>query len=295
VISHYPRMIISVVKIITDNNSPVLGLGLCSGSRYRILFTLKPVKMNEQTLQKMRQMKFFGMVRAFRTSMENGNLDKVTNDEMVSILIDSEWDDRNNRRIARQLRNARFRYKANVEQLHFDIDRNLDKNQLMRLAECAFIQRKENLLITGSTGIGKSYIASAIGNQACTLGYKVLYTNATKLFSRLKMAKADGSYIREIAKIERQDLLILDDFGLQPMDGYGRSVLMEIIEDRHGNRSTIITSQLPVAQWYEVIGEQTVADAILDRIVHDAHRIELLGESLRKSLTNKITEDVETI
>jgi DNA replication protein DnaC len=240
--------------------------------------------MNEQTLQKMRQMKFFGMVRAFRTSMENGNMDKVTNDEMVSILIDSEWDDRNNRRIERQMRNARFRYKANVEQLHFDIDRNLDKNQLMRLAECAFIQRKENLLITGSTGIGKSYIASAIGNQACTLGYKVLYANAAKLFSRLKMAKADGSYIREIAKIERQDLLILDDFGLQPMDGYGRSVLMEII-----------ASQLPVAQWYEVIGEQTVADAILDRIVHDAHRIELLGESLRKSLKNKITEEVETI
>jgi DNA replication protein DnaC len=245
--------------------------------------------MNEQTLQKMRQMKFFGMVRAFRASMENGNLDKVTNDEMVSIMIDSEWDDRNNRRIERQMRNARFRYKANVEQLHFDIDRNLDKNQLMRLAECAFIQRKENLLITGSTGIGKSYIASAIGNQACTLGY------TTKLFSRLKMAKADGSYIREIAKIERQDLLILDDFGLQPMDGYGRSVLMEIIEDRHGDRSTIITSQLPVAQWYEVIGEQTVADAILDRIVHDAHRIELVGESLRKSLKNKIIEDVETI
>ena len=108
------------------------------------------------------------------------------------------------------------------------------------------------------------------------------------------MAKADGSYIREIAKIERQDLLILDDFGLKPMDGYARSVLMEIIEDRHGNRSTIITSQLPVAKWYEVIGEQTLADAILDRIVHDAHRIELLGESLRKSLKNKITEEVET-
>jgi len=239
-------------------------------------------------------MKFFGMVRAFRTTMENGTIERLTTDELVSMLIDSEWDDRNNRRIERQLRNARFRYKANVEQLHFDIERNLDKNQLMRFAECIFIQRKENILITGSTGIGKSYIASAIGNQACTLGYKVLYANTTKLFSRLKMAKADGSYIREIGKIERQDLLILDDFGLQPLDGYGRSVLMEIIEDRHGNHSTIITSQLPVAQWYEVIGEQTVADAILDRIVHDAHRIDLVGESLRKSLTNKIKENVET-
>jgi DNA replication protein DnaC len=250
--------------------------------------------MNEQTLQKMRQMKFFGMVRAFRTSIENGSMIQMTGDEMVSMLVDAEWDDRNNRRIERQMRNAKFRYKANIEQLHFDIDRNLDKNQFMRMAECTFIGRKENLLITGSTGIGKSFIASAIGNQACTLGFKVLYANTTKLFIRLKMAKADGSYIREIAKIERQDLLILDDFGLQPLDASNRSVLMEIIEDRHGNRSTIITSQLPVAQWYEVIGEQTIADAILDRIVHDAHRMELVGESIRRRQRNKNVETVES-
>ena len=250
--------------------------------------------MNEQTLQKMRQMKFFGMVRAFRTSIENGSMIQMTGDEMVSMLIDAEWDDRNNRRIERQMRNAKFRYKANIEQLHFDIDRNLDKNQFMRMAECTFIGRKENLLITGSTGIGKSFIASAIGNQACTLGFKVLYANTTKLFTRLKMAKADGSYIREIAKIERQDLLILDDFGLQPLDASNRSVLMEIVEDRHGNRSTIITSQLPVAQWHEVIGEQTIADAILDRIVHDAHRMELVGESIRRRQRNKNVETVES-
>lgn len=239
-------------------------------------------------------MKFFGMVRAFRTSIENGSMIQMTGDEMVSMLVDAEWDDRNNRRIERQMRNAKFRYKANIEQLHFDIDRNLDKNQFMRMAECTFIGRKENLLITGSTGIGKSFIASAIGNQACTLGFKVLYANTTKLFTRLKMAKADGSYIREVAKIERQDLLILDDFGLQPLDASNRSVLMEIVEDRHGNRSTIITSQLPVAQWYEVIGEQTIADAILDRIVHDAHRMELVGESIRRRQRNKIVETVES-
>lgn len=239
-------------------------------------------------------MKFFGMVRAFRTSIENGSMIQMTGDEMVSMLIDAEWDDRNNRRIERQMRNAKFRYKANIEQLHFDIDRNLDKNQFMRMAECTFIGRKENLLITGSTGIGKSFIASAIGNQACTLGFKVLYANTTKLFTRLKMAKADGSYIREVAKIERQDLLILDDFGLQPLDASNRSVLMEIVEDRHGNRSTIITSQLPVAQWYEVIGEQTIADAILDRIVHDAHRMELVGESIRRRQRNKNVETIES-
>jgi len=249
--------------------------------------------MNEQTFQKMKQMKFYGMVRAFNTSMENGSMTGMTPDELVSMLVEAEWDDRNNRRIERHIRNARFRYKANIEQMHFDIDRNLDKNQFVRLSECVFIQRKENLLVTGSTGSGKSYISSAIGNQACTLGYKVFYANTSKLFSKLKMTKADGSYIREVAKIERQDLLILDDFGLQPLDATSRQMLMEIIEDRHSNRSTIITSQLPVDQWHEVIGEQTIADAILDRIVHDAHRIELTGESIRRQ-KRKNMEIVET-
>lgn len=126
------------------------------------------------------------------------------------------------------------------------------------------------------------------------MGFKVLYASSAKLFTRLKMAKADGSYIREISKIERQDLLILDDFGLQPLDASSRSVLMEIIEDRHGNRSTIITSQVPVTEWHDVIGEQTIADAILDRVVHNAHRMELEGESLRKRQRNKITENVES-
>jgi DNA replication protein DnaC len=247
--------------------------------------------MNEDTMQKMRQLKFYGMCHAFKTCLENGRNTAFTADELISFLIDAEWEDRNNRRIERNVRNARFRYKANVEQLIFDAERNLDKNQLMRFAECTFIDKAENILITGSTGIGKSYIASSLGNQACTLGYKVLYASAEKLFSRLKMAKADGGYIKEIARIEKQDLIILDDFGMQPFDNSSRSALMEIIEDRHDKRSTIITSQLPVQQWHDAIGEKTVADAVLDRIVHDAHRIELVGESLRKrKAINKKTE-----
>ena len=146
----------------------------------------------------------------------------------------------------------------------------------------ASTKNKENVMITGSTGIGKSYIASAIGQQACTLGYRVIYYNATKLFAKLKIAKADGSYISEIGKMERQQLLILDDFGIQPLDAQNRAALMEIIEDRHEHASTLITSQVPVSKWYEVIGEKTIADAIMDRIIHNAHRIELTGESLRK-------------
>ena len=238
--------------------------------------------MNANTLDKMRKLKFFGMFRAFKASMETDLLNNYTADEMIAHLIESEWDDRQNRNVERRLHNARFRYKASVEEMYYHADRNLDRNQIRRLAECTFITRQENLLITGSTGIGKSYIASALGHQACMMGYRVLYTNTAKLFAKLKMAKADGSYIKEITRIERQQLLILDDFGIQPFDHQSRASLMEIIEDRHGKMSMIITSQLPVSKWYEVIGEKTIADAILDRIIHDAHRLELKGESLRK-------------
>ena len=222
------------------------------------------------------------MTAAFKASLEDGRKVNLTADELISFLVDAEWDDRNNRRVARRIKMARFRYKANIEQIDFTVDRSLDKNLMNRFAECNFIDKHENILITGSTGIGKSYIASALGNHACMLGYKVFYAGTSKLFAMLKMAKADGSYIKEIAKIEKADLLILDDFGMQPLDTHNRAALMEIIEDRHGKRSTIIAGQLPVGQWHDVIGEKTVADAILDRIVHNAYRIEMVGESLRK-------------
>lgn len=251
--------------------------------------------MNTTTLEKMRKMKFFGMFAAFKSSLESGRQEDYTADELLASLIESEWDDRQNRKMERQLRNARFRYKAAVEQLTYDTDRNIDKNQMKRFAECSFIDKHENILITGSTGIGKSYIASALGHQACGLGYRVLYHNTAKLFGKLKMAKADGSYIKEIAKIERQNLLILDDFGIQPFDAPSRAALMEIIEDRHGKTSIIITSQVPISKWHEVIGEKTVADAILDRIIHQAHRLELKGESLRKKQLNKAESTADLI
>lgn len=238
--------------------------------------------MNDQTIDKMRTMKLYGMLQTFRTSLENQTHSNLTTDEFISMLVQAEWDERYNRKLDRSLKNARFRYKAAIEQINFKTDRTLDKNQVLRLADCNFITKKENVLITGSTGIGKSYIASAIGHQACSQGYKVLYEHSGKLFARLKMCKADGSYMKEVARIERQDLLIIDDFGIQPLDAQSRTILMEIIEDRHEKRSTLLTSQVPVNKWFEVIGEQTVADAILDRIIHDAHRLELKGESLRK-------------
>ena len=243
--------------------------------------------MNETTLEKMRKMKMLGMYRAFKTNLDTEKTETYTPDEIVAHLIDAEWDERQHRNIEHKIKNARFRYKAALEDLYYHTDRNIDKNQVMRFADCSFINKTESILITGSTGIGKSYIASALGYHACSMGYKVMYYNLPKLFTKLKMSKVDGSYLKEVAKIERQHLLILDDFGLQPLDAQSRIALMELIEDRHGKGSLIITSQVPVNKWYDIIGEQTIADAILDRIIHSAHRLELKGESLRKKQMDK--------
>jgi DNA replication protein DnaC len=220
--------------------------------------------MNETTLEKMQKMNLLGMHRAFKTSIESGKTENYTSDEMIANLIESEWDDR----------------------------RNIDKNQIMRFADCTFINNNENILFTGSTGIGKSYIASAIGHQACNLNFKVAYHNTAKLIGKLKIAKADNSYTKEVAKIEKQNLLILDDFGIQPFDAQGRAMLMEIIEDRHGKGSLIITSQVPVSKWYDIIGDKTMADAILDRIIHQAHRVELKGESMRKKKNEAVPVNI---
>lgn len=242
-----------------------------------------------QILDKMKQMRLSGMARAFEQTLQSGKNQKFTADEMISHLIDSEWDERYNRKLDRTVKMARFRYKSSIEQLSLD-DGRLDRNQIERLASCDFIKRKENIIITGSTGVGKSYLASALGHQACSLGYKVLYQHSSKLFARLKIAKADGSILKELLKIEKQHILLIDDFGIQPLDNQSRSILMEIIEDRHGKGSTIITSQVPVNLWHEIIGEPTIADAILDRIVHDAHRIEMTGESMRKKMKSELNK-----
>lgn len=248
--------------------------------------------MNEITLTKMNQMKLYGMHGAFKTAIETGKTDDYTLDQFVSMITDAEWDDRNNRRIQRLIKNARFHYKASIENIIYDQSRNIDQLKILRLAECEYLDKNENVLITGSTGVGKSYIATALGYQACIQGYRVIYFNTTKLFSMLKIAKADGSYLRTLAKMERQNLIILDDFGLQPLDNQNRIALLEIMEDRHNKGSIIVTSQIPVKGWYEIIGEKTIADAILDRLVHQSHRIELAGESMRRKRKNIIEEKV---
>lgn len=238
------------------------------------------------TMQKLEEMRLKGFSRVYREMQESGMNKDFTIDEVIAHLVQAEWDDRYNRRLERLIKNAKFRYQASMEQVDYIEKRNLDKTQMLRLSTCEWIKRKQSIIISGSTGLGKSFLASALGHQACQQGYKVYYRNCSKLFDQLKMAKADGSYINEINRIEKLDLLILDDFGLKPLDNNQRLILLELLEDRHGKRSTIITSQLPVKSWYDVIGEPTIADAILDRLVHSSYRIELDGDTLRKKYKN---------
>lgn len=243
--------------------------------------------MNQTTtIQKLEELRMSGFIRAYREIIETGRNKDFTTEEIISHLVQAEWDDRYNRRLKRLITRARFRYQASMEQIDYAAKRDLDKNQMLRLSSCSWITNKQNIIVSGSTGLGKSFLASALGHQACMQGYKVFYRNCSKLFDELKIAKADGTYIKEIGKIEKHDLLILDDFALKPLDNNQRLVLLEILEDRHGKRSTIITSQLPVSKWHDIIGDPTIADAILDRLVHSSHRIELVGDSLRKKYKN---------
>lgn len=236
----------------------------------------------QQTLEKMRQLRLFGMRDAYQTTQQHH--ENFTNDELMSLLIEAEWQDKQQRKIQRLTAQARFRYQASCSDLDYQSNRSLNKDLMIRLSSCQFIKNAENLLITGPTGVGKSFIASALGHQACSMGYKTIYFNAMKLFARLKASKVDDSYAKTLKQIEKADLLIIDDFGLQNMSAEQRDMLMEIIEDRHNKKSTLISSQLPVKSWYQIIGENTIADAIMDRLVHTAHRLELSGESLRKKI-----------
>ena len=190
-------------------------------------------RAKQSTVTKMKQMKLYGMHNAFKIAIKSGKTDHYTLDQFVSMLIDAEWDERHNRRIARSITNARFHYKSNIESINFDQTRYLDRNTILRLAECEFIEKNENILITVSTGVGKSYLGTALGYQACIHVFTVSYFNTSKLFAKLKMAKSVDSYQRGLTKIVMQDVIILDDFGLQALDSGNRITLLEIIEDGH--------------------------------------------------------------
>lgn len=235
-----------------------------------------------QTIERMKDLRLHGMAAALEnilSARQSANLDTL---QLLEILLQQEYDMRHSKRIDRLTQQAHFRYQANMEQIKPDNRRNIDAQQLALLSTCAWIEKAENLLITGPTGVGKSHMATAIGNQACMNGFRVQYYNAQKLFYSLRVAKIEGNHRKLIQSIAKAQLLIIDDFGMHKLDDMQRLDLMEIIEDRHGIKSTVIASQLPVAAWYEIIAEPTLSDAILDRITAKSIRLELQGESLRK-------------
>lgn len=231
----------------------------------------------------MRSMHLHGMLRAFRESLETPGAEAATIDEMVCRMVDTEWDERYNKKLARLFKDASFRYRAHPEEIDYSPKRMLDRNKLSRLLSCEWIRKTENVIITGLTGTGKSYMSCALGHAACVNGFRVRYANVMKLFTNLKTGRADGSYAKEMRALLRCDLVILDDFGLKPLDADSRLSLLEILEDRFRLHSTILVSQIPVAKWFDCIGDKTIADAICDRLVHNAHQLALTGEeSLRK-------------
>ena len=232
-----------------------------------------------------------GMARALDDQRRTPACDAMTFEERLGLLVDREAAERDTRRLATRLKFAALRHAASVEDADLRTPRGLDRAVFAHLADGGWIGRAENLLITGATGLGKSWIACALGHKACRDGRSVLYHRVPRLFEALALARGDGRYARTLKSIARTELLILDDWGLAPLAAAERRDLLEILEDRHGRAATIVTSQLPVDAWHDVIGDPTLGDAILDRLVHNAHRLELAGESLRKLKARRKTLD----
>jgi DNA replication protein DnaC len=240
--------------------------------------------MNEQTCEKLSAMKLSGLARAFREYM-NGQIsaDALTFEERFGMMVDTEWTERENRRLKIRLTKSRLRETACIEDIDYAHPRGLDRSVIQRLSACRWVRERENLLITGVSGLGKTWLACAFAQKACREGHSVLYTRAPRLLDELHVAQGSGSFAKTVDRIARPDILIIDDFGLAPLSDTERRHFFEVVEARHERRSTVVASQLAVKHWHDVVGEPTVADAVLDRLVSAAHRIELKGkETMRK-------------
>lgn len=245
--------------------------------------------MNTQnTLDQLHQLKLKGMAQAYQALLAMPVHEQLSLHQAIARLAEAGLQNKAEQKTKMYLRLSKLRYNAVIEQVNCSADRNITREQLSVLADCSFINRAENILITGATGCGKSYLACALGRQACILGYKVHYMGMTRMLEKIGQARLDGTYVKMLNQIEKVQLLILDDFGLHPMDNNVKLALLQMLEDRYGKRSVIITSQLPVNSWYEYLSEPTLADAIMDRLSANAHRIELKGGSLRRMKSDKI-------
>ena len=248
--------------------------------------------LNEQTIEKLYSLRLSAMAQAFREQLETpGASEGLSFQERFAMLVDRQWTWKENNRMQRLLKNAKLKLTACIEDIDYKTPRGIDKSVLLNLSSCQWVKKHQNVIIIGPTGIGKSFLASALANKACRENMSAFYTRVPRLLQDLAVAHADGSYPQVMTKITKIRLLILDDFGMAPLSDMERRNLLEVIEDRYNVASTIVTSQLPVDHWHDTIGEPTLADAILDRLVHNAHRIILKGESMRK----KIKVDFEQI
>lgn len=246
--------------------------------------------LTEPTLEKLKSLHLYSMASAWAAQRGDASMAELDFDSRFGLLVDAEYLARDNKRITRLLREAKLRISsACLEDIDYAPKRELDRGQLRQLSTGRWIANHANVLITGMTGVGKSYIACALGQQACRAGFRALYRRVPRLFEELALAHADGTYTRLLGRLAKIDVLVLDDWGLAPLKDQERRDLLEILEDRHGLRSTVITSQLPVGKWHDHLGDPTIADAVLDRLVHNAHRIALKGPSRRK-----VTEDTES-
>jgi len=237
--------------------------------------------------EQLKSLRCEGMLEAFTEQLKTPDIHRLSFEERFALLIEREYLTRENRKLINRLRQAKLKEEACIEDIDYSPERQLSKTVLTRLAECSFIVRKENILITGPTGAGKTYLACAIANQACRQGYGARYIRLPKLFQAITIAKADGSYIKLMEYVAKLPLLVLDDWGLAPMNDANRRDLLEIIDDRYHRSSTLITSQLPVQDWHDTIGDATLGDAILDRLIHNAHRIDVKGPSMREIIAKK--------
>ena len=245
------------------------------------------------TLDQLAELKLHGMARAFEEQLEMPEIEELSFEERLGLLVEREATERASRQLTSRLRRAKLREQAAIEDIDWRAKRGLDKRQILTLATCRWIAEHLNVLITGKAGVGKTYLACALAHKACREGYSALYLRAPRLFRELAIARGDGSYEKLLRRYARTHVLVLDDWGLAHVGAEDRRDLLEILEDRYGRRSTIVASQLSVKTWYETIGDPTLADGILDRLVHGAYRIELEGESMRKPEAERAQQAAE--